>query len=106
VLGDIPLGRIAGPVFAVGAGDDELWTSDVYVGNIRFARRGRDPRDVELIYPRAGHHVGIVLPNQPELTTTVQSPRYGLLELGGTPQADEAAREDSWPKLLRFLARI
>jgi hypothetical protein len=26
--------------------------------------------------------------------------------MGGTPQADEAAREDSWPKLLRILAKL
>lgn len=35
----------------------------------------------------------------------VQS-RYGLLNLGGSPQADEAALEDSWPKLLRFLQHV
>jgi dienelactone hydrolase len=93
-------------VFVVGAGDDLLWPSDLYVGDIRFALRGHDRRDTALIYPYAGHFAGGVLPNEPELSTTVRSPRYGLLTLGGTPQADEAAREDSWPKLLRFLARI
>ncbi len=105
VLGDIPLHRVSGPVFAVGAGDDLLWPSDLFVGNIQFALRGHDPRDVLLTYPHAGHAVGRAVPS-PELTTNVQSPRYGLLRLGGTPEADEAAREDSWPKLLRFLARI
>jgi dienelactone hydrolase len=105
VLGDIPLSRISGPVFAVGGGDDMLWPSDLYVGNVRFARRGHDRGDVTLIYPYAGHAVGRAVPS-PELTTNVQSPRYGLLQLGGTPAADEAGRENSWPKLLRFLARI
>jgi hypothetical protein len=32
--------------------------------------------------------------------------RYGELYLGGSPQADDAALEDSWPKLLRFLERL
>jgi dienelactone hydrolase len=105
VFGEIPLRRISGPVFAVGGGDDLLWPSDIYVGNIEFALRGHDRRDVMLTYPHAGHAVGRAIPS-PELTTNVRSSRYGLLRLGGTPQADEAGREDSWPKLLRFLGRI
>jgi hypothetical protein len=60
---------------------------------------------VLLTYPQAGHAVGRAVPS-PELTTNVQSPRYGLVQLGGTPEADEAGRKDSWPRLLRFLARI
>ena len=36
-------------------------------------------------------------------TRTVVSTRYGDLDFGGSAAADEAAREDSWPKLLRFL---
>jgi hypothetical protein len=55
-------------------------------------------------YARAGHGVGLTVPNVPS-STHVPS-RYGVLDLGGTPAADEAAREDSWPRLLRFLARL
>jgi Acyl-CoA thioester hydrolase/BAAT N-terminal region len=41
----------------------------------------------------------------PERKTTGDS-LYGALHFGGSPQADEAAREDSWPRLLRFLATL
>ena len=39
------------------------------------------------------------------LTTPTFKSRYGVLDLGGSPLADAKARADSWPKLLRFLAR-
>lgn len=45
--------------------------------------------------------MGIAVPNT--WTPTTVSTRYGNLDFGGSPSADEAAREDSWPKLLRFL---
>ena len=44
------------------------------------------------------------MPYIPTLTR-LHSP-YGILELGGTPAADERAREDAWPKLLAWLARL
>ena len=101
----IPVDRIDGSVFAVGGGADEL-SSGQYVPNIRHDRRGHDRRDVFLLYPDAGHLVGQVVPNRPELATTGDSPIYGKLNYGGSPQADEAAREDSWPRLLRFLTKL
>jgi dienelactone hydrolase len=101
----IPVNRIAGPVFAVGGGADRLWPSGFYVHDLEQELRGHDRRDVMLVYPHAGHLVGLVVPDQPELTTTLDS-IYGKLDLGGSPQADEAAREDSWPRLLHFLATL
>jgi hypothetical protein len=91
-------------VFVVGAGDDEIWPSDIFVQNIEFELRNHGGRDVELIYPNAGHNVGDVVPNQPELSTVADS-IHGRFNVGGTRQADEAAHEDSRPRLLRFLAR-
>ena len=98
----IELERITGPVFAVGGELDALWPSGVSAQLIgqRLDAAGR--RDyVALSYPRAGHGVGIAVPNT--WTPTTVSTRYGDLDFGGSPSADEAAREDSWPKLLRFL---
>src|SRR5207302_7034461 len=40
VVGVIPVERIAGPVFVVGGGDDQLWPSAQFVGDIKLARRG------------------------------------------------------------------
>jgi dienelactone hydrolase len=104
VLGPIPLDRIIGPVFAVGGGEDAL-TSFLSIEDIAHELRGHDRRDVTLIYARAGHLVGEAVPNRPELATTGET-LYGKADFGGSPQADEAARENSWPKLLNFLAHI
>jgi dienelactone hydrolase len=106
VLGPIPLDRIAGPVFAVGGGSDALWPSGLYARDIEQVLQGHDRRDVTLVYPHAGHAVGLAVPNVPELTTVIDSIYRQKEELGGSPQADEAAREDSWPRLLRFLAEL
>jgi dienelactone hydrolase len=100
----IPVDRIDGPVFAVGGGADQL-SSGQYIPLIRHDRGGHNRHDVFLLYPHAGHGVGAAVPNQPDLSETVET-FYGKLNFGGTPQADEAAREDSWPRLLRFLASI
>jgi hypothetical protein len=55
-------------------------------------------------YRRAGHTVGVMVPNVPTRTTVAS--RYGVLTVGGSPAVDAAARADSWPKLLAFLGRL
>ena len=98
----IPVERIRGPVFLVGGRADALWPSGVSVDLIAEQLRQNGRRDVvALNYDDAGHGVGRVVPNT--YTPTVVRTRYGELSGGGSPEADEAAREDSWPKLLRFL---
>ena len=105
VLGPISVRAIAGPVFAVGGGADALWPSGPYAQDLARRRRGLDRRDEILVYPHAGHAAGSAVPNVPELSTTIDSV-YGTLDLGGSPAADEAARQDLWPRLLRFLAGL
>ena len=51
-----------------------------------------------LEYPRAGHYVGALIPYYPENT--------GGTGDGYTPDDNQVARADAWPKLLRFLASI
>ncbi len=98
----MPLTRISGPVFAVGGGSDLIWPSGFYVTDLKQQLRGHDPRDVMLLYPRAGHGIGLGVPNIP-ITTTI----FGVYgESGGTPKADQAARADAWPRVLRFLAHL
>jgi dienelactone hydrolase len=101
----MPLTRISGPVFAVGGGSDLLWPSGFYVKDIKQQLRGHDPRDVTIVYPRAGHGIGLGVPNIP-ITTTIVSSIHGVLNLGGTPEADQAARADAWPRVLRFLNQL
>jgi dienelactone hydrolase len=106
VYGPIPVERIAVPVFVVGAGQDGLWPSGPSVKSIRQRMLAHGRQDVTaLIYEHAGHGIVSGLPNVVELSTTADT-IYGTSDLGGSPAADEAAREDSWPRLLRFLARI
>jgi dienelactone hydrolase len=97
----IPVERIAGPVFVVGGGDDELWPSARSVRTIvqRMHLHGR--HDVTgLVYGHAGHLVGTAVPTQNDAPTTIP------LGWGGSPRADEQGREGSWPKLLRFLQQL
>jgi dienelactone hydrolase len=103
--GPIALEQIAGPVFAVGAADDHLWPSSSAVMAIQQRLNANGKHDATVLdYPRAGHGVGAIVPNLP--THPIVNSRYGTLDLGGTPAADETARENSWPKLLNFLAHI
>jgi len=103
--GPIAVEKIAGPVFVVGAVDDHLWPSSSAVSAIQQRLTANGKHDTTVLdYEHAGHGVGAIVPNLP--THPIVNSRYGILDLGGTPSADEAAREDSWPKLLRFLARI
>lgn len=103
--GPIPVERIDGPVFVVGAVEDALWPSSTSVDQIERRLRRHGHNDVTALqYAHAGHAVGVAVPNI--ATTTKIRSRYGELYLGGSPAADESARERSWPKLLRFLARI
>jgi dienelactone hydrolase len=100
-LSAIPVERIAGPVFVVGGGDDQLWPSASSVRTIVDRLHSHGRRDVTgLIYDGAGHLVGTAVPTQNTAPTSIP------LGWGGSPQADEHGRERSWPKLLRFLASL
>jgi hypothetical protein len=63
-----------------------------------------------LDYPKAGHELGAVVARlisfSPVDYGVVDSPLQGRLYLGGSPRADEAALQDSWPRLLAFLRRV
>lgn len=109
VLGLIPVGRGSGPVFVAGGGDDLMWPSGSSVQRIASELHGRRGV-VALDYAGAGHELGLILPEQIPAPHSdpygVFASRYGTVSMGGSAAADEAAREDSWPRLLRFLARI
>ena len=111
VLGEIiPVWKSSGPIFVAGGEADALWGSGAAVLEIAAEMRRHGRHDfTALDYPDAGHELGTVLPVQVPLSPSnygiVSSP-YGPLDLGGAPRPDEQAREDAWPKLLRFLAKI
>jgi dienelactone hydrolase len=92
--------RIRGPVLTAGAGDDRVWASGPSVRTIERRLRTHRFRFFHegVVYARAGHLIGTPLPYQPASTDASS--------YGGTPRANEAAREDLWPRILRFLERL
>jgi len=89
----IPVERIRGRVLLVCGGADAFWHSCPMAQAIVERRR---PQPTTLLeYPDAGHGVGDPVPNVP---------RHLAAEEGRTRLANDRARADAWPKLLRFLS--
>ena len=98
----IPVERIRGPVFIVGAADDRVWPSARAVHAITARMRAHGRNQVTgLVYQGAGHALGTAVPVPAGGVASGTPPGFG-----GSASADERAREDSWPKLLRFLGRL
>ncbi|MEV1144740.1 acyl-CoA thioesterase/bile acid-CoA:amino acid N-acyltransferase family protein [Micromonospora sp. NPDC049799] len=101
----IPVTDVAGPVLAIAGGDDQVWRSAAHAR--RIMRRLDDARVTAahqaLVYPDAGHGVGS-FPHLAAGTSTIPPGTDVVRRLGGTRAADAAARRDSWPKVLAFLA--
>ena len=94
----IAVERIEGPVLLVSGTADGLWPSTRFSEMVVQRLQAHDhPFPFEhLRYEGAGHM--LALPGyEPEQT-------WGRnLDLGGSPEANEFANSDSWPKVLRFL---
>ena len=91
---------IRGPIFLVCDGLDEFGPSCAMNEAIRDRLRAHHfAHQLTLLeYHRAGHYVGGLIPYYPENT--------GGTGDGYTPDDNQLARADAWPKLLRFLASI
>jgi pimeloyl-ACP methyl ester carboxylesterase len=98
-IGPIAVQGLRTPVLAIAGGKDGLWPSEAMAIDLgKNIPTASPPR----LYPEAGHLVG-TLPYLP--TGTQIGPRGGTaVELGGSRQADERAREDSWPRVLDLIA--
>ena len=94
----IPVERITGRLLLICGERDTLWPSCVMADQVRAraAKAGRPPTRL-LRYAEAGHGVmGAPLPaTDPEIRN--------FAKLGGTAEADAAARADSWPRIVAFL---
>jgi dienelactone hydrolase len=95
----IPVEKISGPVLLVAGGSDELWPSlqmaNAIMRRLKSAKRSYEDR--LLSYSDAGHSIGIPFGfAKAELA-------HGELALGGTPEGNERASEDAWPKIMQFL---
>ncbi|MBS0360637.1 MAG: dienelactone hydrolase [Proteobacteria bacterium] len=95
----IPVEKIRGPVLMISGKADQLWPSTPMADAVTArldAHRFAWPH-THLAYDNAGHaSVGPPLPaDSPNLKA--------LAGLGGTPEGNNAARADGWPKILAFL---
>lgn len=90
----IPVDRIAAPILLICGGQDQVWNSC----DMARAADGRAGNATLLAYDAAGHWGFGPVDN---LTASDRRP---LGKLGGTADADMAARRDQWPKVLDFLA--
>jgi dienelactone hydrolase len=93
-----PVAQIKGPVFMVCGGADRVWSSCPYarqIGSELDAAHNGYPYTL-LSYPKAGHGIGNLVPY-------LMAGRTGTLD-GATPQANDLARAQAWPKLLQFIA--
>jgi len=103
---DIPVERIAGPVLLVGGGDDQLWPSGLSVRTLADRLRAHGRKHVTaLVYPHAGHAIGLTVPNVRD-PTIVEDRAFGTLFFGGSPAADARARAAAWKQLLAYLRRL
>jgi dienelactone hydrolase len=95
----IPVERINGPVMLICGKADRLWPSCPMAEQVvaRLSAKGFK-QSVELLeYADAGH--GVFGP--PVDPTNPGYPTLG--SLGGTPDGNNKARQDSWPRVLAFL---
>ena len=93
-----PVAQIKGPLFMICGGADGVWSSCPYarqIGTELDAARNGYPYTL-LSYPQAGHGIGNLVPY-------LMAGRTGTLD-GATPQANDLARAQAWPKLLAFIS--
>jgi hypothetical protein len=91
----IPVERITAPILLVCGRDDSLWPSCPMAELVKQTA----PRATVLAYDHAGH----ALFGPPLAAGNPALP--SLASLGGTPQGNNAARADGWPRVLAFLQR-
>jgi pimeloyl-ACP methyl ester carboxylesterase len=103
---EIPVERIGGPVLMFSGKDDQMWPSDIFAARVverLEAHRFKHPVEY-YSYENAGHQ--ITRPFVP--TAEVRQVRIHPVSkrpntLGGTPEGQAQANEDSWQKLLAFV---
>jgi hypothetical protein len=78
--------------------DDHMWPSSLMARLVmqRFAANRHPHKDLHLDYPGAGHQVGRPAKGTPS----------GVLDFGGTLEANQKSFEDSWPRVLSFFQAL
>jgi len=95
----IPVEHINGPVMLVCGEQDTLWPSCPMVQQVanRLKAKGFSHPVTLLKYSDAGH--AVFGPPEPDGSEKIQK----LAAYGGTPEGNQAARLDDWPKVMAFM---
>ncbi len=100
----IEVEKANGAILLISGDDDQMWPSAIFSRRVMarlHEKRFPHPHE-HLEYAGAGH--GILMPYVPLLPCEIVHPVDNrLYALGGTPQAQAYAIEDSWRKVLVFL---
>lgn len=97
--GPIRLDDVRGTVLAVAGGNDKMWGSAKAARVIASQRNASGTRHTQVTYPKAGHHVNWFPFGQPGQEGGADG------AITPTAAADQEAREESWPKVLKLLER-
>jgi dienelactone hydrolase len=101
----IPAERINGPVLMISGSDDQVWPASLLAEiTARRLRERSHPFTVEhLCYQGAGHGIMPPVSYPSSGATHLVHPVTGHdFELGGTPELNAKASEDSWQRILKF----
>jgi len=89
----IPVEASAGPLMLIAGEQDAQWNSARQARNIVASRQAAGLATEALIYPEAGHDL------------IGDGGARDAHKSGGTPEANAAARAETWPQVVAFLAR-
>lgn len=97
--GPISLDKVRGKVLAVAGGNDKMWGSAASAELIAKQRGASGKKHEQMTYDGAGHHVNWFPYGQPGQEGGADG------NVMGTSSADQNARADSWPRVLKLLDR-
>ena len=102
----IAVERINGPLLLFSGKDDQLWPSDIFcariVGRLK-ARRFTHPVE-HYSFELAGHQIGRpFVPTSDVRQTRIHPVSKRAIMVGGTPDGQARANEESWARLVTFL---
>ena len=101
----IPVESIPCEILLLGADDDAIWPSGVWVREMaaRHKARGGKSALVARTYENAGHRLLGTGPSAPTETFTWGNNQKFTAKFGGTDEGNLRARNAAWAELLRFL---
>lgn len=99
----ITVEKMKSSLLLISADDDQMWPSDLFSHKVieRLNRFQSPIKRTHLCYPKAGH--AIYMPYFPTTSSLYHHARAGIwFSLGGTPEGDAVASEESWKNILEF----